>query len=170
MNIYEITEQMIAVQAVIDALESTPDQEAGGILAEALNSQEGLLEDKLEACARIIRNSEARDKALSDEEKRLKDERRIEENKQARLKDGIKYCLTLLGRDKATAAHFKFSVCKNGGKAPLIVDIEDPCDLPKEFQKVTVDMDRDRIREALSEGVELPFARIGEPGTHLRIS
>lgn len=57
------------------------------------------------------------------------------------------------------------SIVKNGGKKPVILSDE----VPQEWQKVKYEPDNKRIREALENGEELPFAKLGERGERLSI-
>lgn len=41
--------------------------------------------------------------------------------------------------------------------------------LPEEYKKVSVELDTVAVREALKQGIDLDFARLGEAGTHIRI-
>mgnify|MGYP000054673967 CR=1 FL=1 len=62
---------------------------------------------------------------------------------------------------------------KNGGKPPVVIEPGTrPFDLPAEYVKLIPakqEIDEDKIREALVNGVEVPHARLAEAGFHLRI-
>jgi hypothetical protein len=62
----------------------------------------------------------------------------------------------------------RIKVVKNGGKLPLSID--EGC-VPEEYiKKVVVESpDKEKIRAALESGEVLPFASLGERGTHLKI-
>ena len=76
--------------------------------------------------------------------------------------------LKAAGVTKAGDAVIKASIVKNGGQAPLEIDLI-PVDLPEDFQKITIDADKEAIRAALEGGQQLEWARIGERGEHIKI-
>jgi hypothetical protein len=62
-------------------------------------------------------------------------------------------------------------VANNGGKLPLWIDSNiNPKDLPKKYQQITVEINKNTVREALEAGKYLEFAGFSERGKHLRIS
>jgi hypothetical protein len=66
---------------------------------------------------------------------------------------------------------FNLTVAKNGGKLPIWLDSKvNPKDLPKKYQQITVEINRNTVREALEAGEDLEFAGFSERGKHLRIS
>lgn len=86
------------------------------------------------------------------------------------LKNRLKLHLERTGRTSITTPGLtKISLCKNGGKRPLVITGDVPADGPYAFIEFTVSPDRDKIRQDLEAGVELPFAKLEEPGQHLRI-
>ena len=74
--------------------------------------------------------------------------------------------MDLLGVTELKGDLHKYKKVKNGGKAPLVYDGA----VPDNFQKIIIQPDTERIREALERGEQLSFAHLGERGTHLRIS
>lgn len=68
-----------------------------------------------------------------------------------------------------TASGRILAIQANGGKVPLIMHDVNPDDLPPTFQKVTYAVNTDAVRRALESGETLPFASLGEKGSHLRI-
>lgn len=71
---------------------------------------------------------------------------------------------------KLRTKRFNLTVANNGGKLPLWIDNKlDPQELPKKYQQVTVEVNKNAIREALEAGEELEFAGFSERGKHLRI-
>ena len=66
----------------------------------------------------------------------------------------------------------KFKIQKNGGKVPVIYDLDEfhPELYPEKYQKTKVVLDKDKIRADLESGIELACAHLGERGEHLRVS
>ncbi len=69
------------------------------------------------------------------------------------------------GKTKFATNLFSFNIAKNGGKQALTIDRK----VPKEYTKTIIENDTDKIRQALEEGKELPFARLEPRGESLRI-
>lgn len=83
------------------------------------------------------------------------------------LKDRLKLAMERMGERQIVTAKNTVTICGNGGQQPLEITGH----VPEEFQKTITKIvdDTDRIRTALASG-ELPFARLKERGSHLRIS
>lgn len=94
---------------------------------------------------------------------KLKADTRI--NAIGRMKDALKVAMTRIGTDKIDAGDFTIKLQKNGGKQPMIMD----GDVPNDYLKVIYEPDKDKIRQALEDGTELPFAHLEERGKHVVI-
>ena len=70
-----------------------------------------------------------------------------------------------IGKTKLATDLFNFNIVKNGGKQALTIDGE----VPKEYTKTIIENDTDKIRQALEEGKNLPFAHLEPRGESLRI-
>ena len=71
---------------------------------------------------------------------------------------------------KMRTKRFNLTVANNGGKLPLWINSKmNPQDLPKKYQQVIVEVNKNAIREALEAGEKLEFAGFSERGKHLRI-
>jgi len=88
-----------------------------------------------------------------------------------RLKNRLKDYLEFTGRTKAhTETGRTITVQANGGALPVITPPDiDIRGVPEQFVKVIRSLDLDAVREELKSGAELPFAQLGQRGTHLRI-
>lgn len=160
MNIYELTgnydyllnilyDEDIDEQAILDTLESI----------------EGDIEDKADGYAKIIKELETQSKARKEESKRLAESAKTFDNKIKILKSNLFNCMKITGKTKFTTNLFSFSIAKNGGKQALTIDGE----VPEEYTKIVIENDTDKIRLALENGQELPFARLEPRGESLRI-
>lgn len=116
-----------------------------------------------------VRHAETMAAAAREEEKRqqrlaLTWERRVE-----RVKGFIGAALRAFGKTRAEGKSGRFRLQKNGGILPL--DIYDEKQLPTKYTPMVVSYppDLEAIRRDLEAGVEVPGARLGERGSHLRV-
>jgi hypothetical protein len=63
---------------------------------------------------------------------------------------------------------YRFAFQQNGGKAPVVIETDDPMQFPEDCRVTVVSLNKERIRERLEAGETLP-AMIGERGRSLRI-
>ena len=170
-NIFDINDELDQVAEAFDALNDGGTEEA---VLEAIEKYFGDLLDerdkKLENYARFIRQREFMADVRKEEAKRVAALAKTDENAIGRCKSFLKLLFDQHGWTKIETPLFKFGVQKNGGKAPLEIDPDvDPNTVNGKYQRVVVTLDTEAIRADLEAGVEIPFARIGEVGTHLRI-
>lgn len=126
------------------------------------------LNTKVDGYCGLIRQKELLASARRAEADQLLLRARTEENQVKSLKERLKFAMTERGLKKAGNVRTA-SVCGNGGKQPVEIDPIEARTLPPRFQKVLIDIDADKVREALEAGEELAFARILPRGTHLRV-
>lgn len=130
MAIYTLTEQIKQIDYFLDNPEM---EEKDKEYAEAVKKT--LLEDiavDAENIFKYIRETEAKIEAKKNEEKRLYELRKSEENKIVRLKELIKDSMDILGEKKIETNIGYFSIRKN----PLKVNVIDETKIPKEFIEV----------------------------------
>ena len=170
-NLYELTEDMIRLEDLIEDGDQEIDEEW---LVSEWETLEGDINDKTEKWLRVIKNKEADIKARKDAiadltAKNERDQRTIDF-----MKRTLVQVMGLLGKKKAGTAILSCTVAANGGKAPLVWADgfkEDPTLLPEKWRtKVeTWKANTDEIRAALEEGEQIPGVELGERGTHLLI-
>ena len=134
-------------------------------LADTLESLGCELEDKADGYAKVIRELEGQASTLKSEIDRLSNRKRLIENNIKRMKSSLQEAMKVSGKPKFKTSLFSFNIVKNGGKQPL--DIYDK--VPEEYSVVKLEPDKDKIRQALESGEELPFAILQERGESLRI-
>ena len=134
-------------------------------ILDTLESIEGDIEDKADGYAKIIKELEAKQKARKEEAKRLTDSAKIFENRVKALKSNLFNCMKFTGKTKFTTNLFSFNIAKNGGKQQLTID----GDVPKEYTRTITENDIDKIRQALENGENLPFAHLEPRSESLRI-
>ena len=134
-------------------------------LADTLESLGYELEDKADGYAKVMRELEGQAETLKSEIGRLNNRKRTIESNIERMKSSLQDSMQVSGKTKFKTDLFSFNIAKNGGKQAL--DIYDK--VPKEYSVVKLEPDKDKIRQALENGEELPFAILQERGESLRI-
>lgn len=158
-SLYELTAKYAQVQAVLeDGDEDYPLDVL--TIGEDLNS-------KIENYGFIIRNFQSEDEALTAEIERLKERRDNVRKGIDRLKESLFNSMKMTGRSKVNTTHFTFSICKKGGKKPVIITGE----VPEAYCKVKYEPDKELIRQAIEEdGEVLDFAHIqADTGEYLKM-
>ena len=135
------------------------------MIFDTLESIEGEIEDKADNYAKIIKELEAKQKARKEEAKRLTDSAKVFENRAKALKNNLFNAMKETGKTKFATNLFSFNIAKNGGKQALTIDGE----VPEEYTKTIIENDTDKIRKALENGENLPFAHLEPRGESLRI-
>ena len=161
-RLYELTADLMTLQEMLE--EAVDDEQ---VLLDTLEGVQGEYEVKLEAYCKVIKNLEADMDALKAEAKRLTDKRKTLENNVNRLKKAMFDSMKATNTDKVKGALFTVAIQRNGGKLPVIVDV-DVSELPDELVKVVASPDLDAIGKLLETG-ESMYAHFGERGESLRI-
>lgn len=162
MNLYELTGSIREFMELCTDPEAELDQQ---IIKDTLEGLDGAYDDKVEGWCKVIKNLDAEAKALKEESKRLQGRQKTIENNIDRMKSALMESLKATGKTEAGGL-LKAKIQKNGGLLPVIVD---DVEIPEEFQKVTIEANKEAIRDALEQGKELSFARYGERGESIRI-
>ena len=159
-NLYELTSNY---ETVLNMLyDEEIDEQA---ILDTLEAIEGEIEDKADGYAKIIKELEAKQNARKEEAKRLTESAKTFENRVKALKSNLFNSMKATGKTTFTTDLFSFNIAKNGGKQSLTIDGE----VPQEYTKTVIENDTDKIRQALEEGIELPFAHLEPRGESLRI-
>lgn len=125
-------------------------------------------EEQAEQAAMIIKELEADAEKLKTVIAKLEDKaERLERNKN-RIKAGLEQAMRAIGKTKFKTLLFSFNIQKNGGKIPVIVDV-DADKLPDTLVKVKKEPDLTAIRQYLQENPGSGIAHFGERGESLRI-
>lgn len=172
-TLYDLTAEMRIIEDAIDRAEQdgVGELEATTYLYQLLLEGDGQLGEKLERYARLVKNAEAYAEMLKQEAARLTDRAKAQTNRAKRLKDAVHWALTTLGIGKHQAGPHEWRIQANGGKAPLAIDeAVTPETVEPRFQRVEVAFEIDAIRSALEAGEDVPWARLAERGTHVRLS
>lgn len=166
---------LYAIHADLQALESIID-DTGGELTEDAEAQiqawfaecEGKLADKADAYAQLIRVLDLKASIAREEAERLTALSAARCKAADNLKDRLKVVMQMHGLKKLESERFKFTVANNGGLLPI--EVLDPSELPKEFQRIRIEADGVAIRNSITAGVVPHGVVVKERGTHLRIT
>ena len=169
-SLFEIGDEFAQIHALLHETggELTPEIE-GHVTAwlESLADEEAA---KMDGYAAYIKFLDMEAVAAKAEAEQWAKRAQVRTNAAKRLKDRVRDHLTATGRTKVTSAKgVVISVQANGGKPPLEVDTVDPATVPDHLCRVVRSLDGDAVRAAIEAGETLPFARLGDRGTHLRI-
>lgn len=163
LSLYAINAELEAVMLEITELELN-EEPIPAALAEECESLLLQLDDKREAYCKVIRNSEARTKALEDEARRFQMRARVEKGLATRLKATLLEDMEDSGETTAPAGVFSIGVARSQPAVVLAEDFEPP----DAFARVSVTPDKPAIRRALQAGEVVEGAEL-EERQHLRI-
>jgi phosphotransferase system IIB component len=161
-NLYELTGDILALQSMLE--DSVDDQ----VLLDTLEAVQGEYDVKMESYAKLIKNLEVDMDALKNEAKRLTDKRKVLENNITRLKKAMFDSMKATGKDKVKGQVFTIAIQKNGGKLPVIVDV-DVKELPDNLVKVVESPDLEAMYDELTAHGTSKYCHFGERGESLRI-
>lgn len=162
-TMYELTGEFNAVLAMAQDPEIEPQA-----ITDTLEAISAEIEVKAENTAIIISELTAEAAKIKAEETRLAERRKALENNAARLKGNLFDAMKATGKEKFKTTLFSFSIQKNGGKAPVIVDV-DCSELPDEFVIISEKPNLDALREYAEKNADCKYCHIGERGESLRI-
>ena len=164
-NIFELTDDYRQLLAMMEDPEI--DEQA---IADTMEGIEMEIEQKADNYAWLIRSLEGSREIVHKEVARLQALDKRYENFIGRLKENLMFCMRSTGKEKFKTALNSFGIRKAGGKQPLIIDFENPADIPEDYRKVVkYGADNDKIREDLDKGIELKWARYAERTEYLSI-
>ena len=164
MNIFDLTGQFLELQEMLE--DPDIDQQ---MLADTIEGLEGEIEWKADGYAKVIRNMEGTIAAIEIEEAKLKHKKEVLKNSIKRLKENLEFCMRATGKTKFKTDLFSFGIQKNGGKMPIVLDVESTDDLPDDLVRIKEEPDMDAIREYLEKNPDCKYAHFTERGEHLSI-
>ena len=162
-TMYELTADYKTVLEMMYDTEIDPQA-----ITDTLESITAEIEIKAENTAIIINELTAEAAKIKAEEQRLNTRRKVYESRIANLKQGLFDAMKLTGKTKFKTDLFSFNITKNGGKIPVIVDV-DCSELPDDLVTITEKPNLDAIAAYLESNPESKYAHFGERGESLRI-
>lgn len=165
-SLFEITANLAALEELIDRQEDPADVEKMVVESLSLKQQ---LKEKVENYAGLIQHLEGLAEIRKKEADRLARLAKTTEVKADRLREALKNGLKYVNVEKVVTNRYEVSIRKNGGKTPLVITEENI--IPDEWKKTktVVELDKDKIREALEGGELLDFAELKDRGDSLVI-
>lgn len=141
------------------------------LINDSLECLDCSIEEKADNIAKLKRELEGKVDEIDVEIKRLQARKIMLTNRKERVVNYLMASMRAIGKTKFETALNSFGIRKAGGKQPLVIDIEDPEKIPKEYRKEVVkySADNDEIRKALDNGVKLDWARYAERTEYLSI-
>lgn len=153
LRLYEIADQyQFLMNDLYDPETGVVDEAALSRLNEINDS----LENKCINITRVFKSIDAERKAIEKERKAMAARESALKNQVIRLKD---YLLSNMERceiKKIECPQFSISLQKN----PASVQIDDESLIPSEFDKITIEKDISKIKDALKNGVAIPGVRL----------
>ena len=150
-QLYEIAQDDDDPKALIDTLQ--------GMMAE--------VETKAEGYALVMKQLDMEIKQADEEMRFWKAKKEARENNVKRMKNALLQAMEMMKVTEIPAGKFTFKLHKNGGKAP----VEITGDVPDNMTKVTVEPDKEKIREYLEKlpDKKCEWAVMMERGYHVVI-
>ena len=164
MNTYDLAMDFVKLQAMLE----DPEMDSQAI-NDTMEAIEGEIEWKADGYAKVIRNMLGSLTAVMAEQERLQAKKNLLESGIKRLKDNLKEVMIMTGKTKFKTDLFSFGIQKNGGKAPVILDVKDTSELPDELVRIKEEPDMDAIRALIEKEGSCKYAHLGERGESLRI-
>lgn len=171
-TLYKITEELIALEeTIVEEFEEhgTISPDTRKVIDEWIGDIRTASQEKLQGYAKIIMNLQAKQKAIDEEKKRLSKRSVAVLNSIKALKENVKFFMDTAELKKVEAGAFSFTVCKNGGKLPLLLNCL-PESLPEAYQVKTISSDNDKLRTDLIDGKLIEGVELGARGTNVRVS
>jgi hypothetical protein len=123
-----------------------------------LTAKEGELQTKVEGYCAVIGEFEAMAEARKAEAKRIADLGATDARKAQRMRDVLREVFQRLDISRMETTRYKLRLQTAGGKQRVTVDPFET--VPESFCKTIVEIDLDRVRQALEAGESLPFAAL----------
>lgn len=163
-TLFEITNEFEQVYALF-----TDPEVDDEVITDTLESIEGELEVKAGGYINVLKQMQMEVDACDKMLEHWTEKKNVRENSIKRLKKAL--CSAMIAthhddKEGLKAGDYTLKVVSNGGKQPMKVDATK---VPDNFCKVIVEPDNDKIRKALEQGEELPFAYLEERGKHITI-
>lgn len=167
--------KLAEIDALADEIERLLDESAGEITPE-IEAKRALFDlsqaDKVDAYVHMIHDMRARARIAGEQAIELTAKRKRLEYRADWLQAGIEAHMAKMGLRAIKGYTHRAAYQMNGGEAPLAgPGILHPDLLPSQYQRVTIEPDKVKLRAALEAGdpIAEQFVSLGERGERLRL-
>lgn len=168
-SLYVIGREFDALAEIIDGADGEVTEADAGALEGWLASLQGTLASKVEAVCAWRAETLARAEARAKEAKRLAALAKRDAKHVDRIDALMLVTLQQAGLTKVESDRFVVSVDENGGKEPIVLDDDWEALLPAGYIKYSAAADKDALYTSLKQGWDIPGAKLGTKGTHLKV-
>lgn len=168
-TLFDIGADLLALDQLLDDLDGDVTDASVEAAVTAWTAELAADESrKLDNVVGYLRQLDMEEAAARAQAEQWQQKARSRAGRAAWMKELVRRHLLASGRTRAaTETGHTVSVVGNGGKVPLDLSPVDPDALPDRFTRRV--LDPEAVRAALEAGEELPFARLGERGSHVRV-
>lgn len=163
MTLYDLTSDYMQLQMMLEDPEEDPEA-----IQSMMDDLDEAIEDKADGYAKVIKNMESSLDAIKKEQERLSTKKSTLENGIKRLKENLQTAMIATDKRKFKTDLFSFAIQKNGGKVPVILDVEVD-QLPDDLVKFERKPDLGAITSYIEDTGDVAYAHLGERGESLRI-
>lgn len=155
-NLYEISQDLIGIEEIIENAEGEERQQAEGI-KEIIKKE---LENKAENIAYYIRNTESNIEQKKAEEKRIKESRQADEKRLKNFKNYVIEVFAELNKKKIETSIGKLSV-RTSKAVEVSADVNT---LPEQYKRIktTVEADKKALKDAIKAGEHIDGVELVE--------
>ena len=165
LTLFELTAEIDnLLDEIVDA-EIARDTETLEALYAELDALYEARESKQIGYVHVVKNADAAAKACKAEANAFYARAKALENIGRRLKDTLQQDLIHHGEKSVTAGKFKIAL--QNGQPRVMLNIP-PEELPADYQRVSIDADKNALKDALKNGTEIDGVAL-EPTEHIRI-
>ena len=151
---------------LLDRINAAAEENEGEVPQELLDEVIGkdtAFEEKAETIAKAIKNYESDAKAYAEAEKTFAAKKKRATNSVTYLKELLKSCMLIIGKDKIKTPLFNVST-----RTSTAVVVEDENSIPDGYFRVRRELAKDEIMKALEGGFIVNGARLGK-NTNIQI-
>lgn len=164
MTLYDLTGEVLQLQELLASGDVVDVELLKNVLSDTTEDYDA----KLEAYAKVIKNLSSDVDAIKAETERLTSRKKALENNISALKNRMYESMKALGKTKVKGELFTVSIQANGGRIPVIVDV-DTSELPDDLVKIEEKPDIDAIMAYIEKHPDSKLAHFGLRGESLRI-
>lgn len=162
MKLWELTEEIEFLNQALNDIEESDlsDSEKEGLIADLISQQfdnESAFKEKALNVGEYIKYLDALTTARKEEIKRLQLLTKQSENRLISIKKYLTAHLTRIGTKKIEGTKCSISLRKKPAYLELTCDAED---LPEEFQRITIEVDKTKLKDFIKQNGDLTFAKM----------